>query len=126
MMKSPGAFPSAKQSDENPAGIVPSQKRSIAEPSAQDLHAAYVYGKTPQRWPGWRFTDTGTELVSPSGQRFTPQRLEGIAWRLEAEARRDAARARRKASKPGLRGMVTVVRLNAADWHRERFGSIAG
>ena len=66
----------------------------------------------------------GRELVSPDGVRLSPERVRGLAWRQEFEARRDAARSRR-AQKPG-RTLVTVIRVSNADWHRECFGSIVG
>ena len=75
-------------------------------------------------WSGWRMA--GRELVSPEGDRITPERLQGLLWRQAAEARRDAAQARNEARKAGHRGLVTVLRVAVADWHAERFGSSAG
>ncbi|MCD9030365.1 phage protein [Luteimonas sp. Y-2-2-4F] len=75
-------------------------------------------------WTGWRMA--GRDLVSPHGDRFSPERLEGLAWRMQAEARRDAARARNETRRAGQHGMVTVLRVRQCDWHAERFGNRAG
>lgn len=75
-------------------------------------------------WAGWKLT--GRDLVSPRGVRVSPQRMEGLIWRQEAEQRLQATRARNEAKKAGLRGMVTVLRMPLSDWHLERFGSRAG
>lgn len=58
---------------------------------------------------------------------MSPERLRGLAWRQDAEARRDQARAAREKRSTHLSGMmVTVLRIANDDWHRERFGTIAG
>lgn len=75
-------------------------------------------------WQGWRLR--GRELVSPDGDRITPERLKGIAWRMQAEARRDKARTQREAQKRAQEPVVTVVRLPLSDWQREHFGAVAG
>lgn len=76
------------------------------------------------QWQGWRLA--GRDLVAPDGQRIAPERLRGILWRQESEARLAAARAKREASE-GISGcLVTVLRIHNSDWHRERFGSLAG
>lgn len=75
----------------------------------------------PETWHGWRFAHD--RLICPEGRRISPERLQGLLWRQEAEARRDAARARKKR---GQQEVVTVLRIRQADWHRERFGTVAG
>lgn len=75
-------------------------------------------------WLGWRLA--GRDLVGPSGIRVSPERMKGLMWRHESELRRDNARARNAQRKAGQQAVVTVLRINQADWHRERFGSIAG
>lgn len=75
-------------------------------------------------WAGWKLA--GRDLVSPKGIRVSPQRMEGLIWRQEAEQRLQATRARNEARKTGFRGMVTVLRMPLSDWHAERFGSRAG
>jgi Phage protein. len=72
-------------------------------------------------WAGWRLA--GRELVSPDGVRMSAERVRGLAWRVEQEARIAAARAKRQS---GHRGMVTVLRVRNSDWHAERFGQRAG
>lgn len=68
----------------------------------------------PAPWQGWRFA--GRDLVAPDGSRFTSERLRGLAWRQEAEARRDAAQTRRNARKPQL---VRVIVIDLAEYrHR--------
>lgn len=70
-------------------------------------------------WSGWRLA--GRDLVSPDGLRLPPERVRGLAWRAEQEARLAAVRSR----KSGHRGLVTVVRIQNRDWHAERFGTRA-
>lgn len=48
-------------------------------------------------WAGWRLA--GRDLVAPDRQRISPERLRGLLWREESEARRDRARARKIAPK---------------------------
>lgn len=73
-------------------------------------------------WAGWKLA--GRDLVSPKGIRVSPQRMEGLIWRQEAEQRLQSARARNDAQK--LTKLVTVVRLNFRDWHADRYGTRAG
>lgn len=75
-------------------------------------------------WTGWRMA--GRDLVTPDGVRLTPERVRGLAWRQEAEARRDAARAKKRVRQEVRQEVVTVLRVRLDDWHRERFGSVAG
>jgi len=75
-------------------------------------------------WQGWRIR--GRCLVSPDGDRISPERLRGLAWRMEAEARRDQARAKRIAAERATGPVVTVLRLPLVDWQAERFGVAAG
>ena len=78
-------------------------------------------------WRGWRFTEGGQYLVTPDGQHLTERRVLGIAWRDDMELRLARHQSRRKAEKAVQRGRpVKVVIVDLADWHRERFGSIAG
>lgn len=55
----------------------------------------------------------------------TQERMGGIMWRLDAEARRDAARARNAKAKD-LQGCVKVVVVELAAWQARHFGSRAG
>lgn len=71
-------------------------------------------------WAGWRMDWSPPR----DGDRITPERLRGLLWRQAAEARRDAAKSRRE-QQVG-RKMVTVIRGANDDWHRERFGTVAG
>lgn len=45
-------------------------------------------------WAGWRMA--GRELVSPDGDRISPERMRGLLWRQAHEKRRDAAKSRRE------------------------------
>lgn len=85
-----------------------------------------IRADVPSQWAGWSFSACGRFLIGPNRQRITRERMEGILWRDEQELRRAGLKSRRKAEKAGHRGMVTVIRLPNADWHRERFGCIAG
>ena len=78
----------------------------------------------PAPWQGWRFA--GRDLVSPDGDRISPERLKGLAWRVSMEARRDSARQRNANRKASASGLVTVLRVRNSDWHAERFGCSAG
>ena len=74
-------------------------------------------------WLGWK--QRGRYLVSPDGQRINPERMCGIMWRMDAEARRDAARARNAKAKVS-QGCVKVVVMELADLQARHFGSRAG
>jgi len=80
----------------------------------------------PSQWAGWRFTPSGSSLVSPEGQHMTPHRLAGLLWRDAMELRRAGLRSRREAEKPARRGPVKVVIVDLADWHARNVGSRAG
>ncbi|WFC43776.1 DUF3653 domain-containing protein [Pseudoxanthomonas sp. SE1] len=80
----------------------------------------------PSQWTGWRFTASGSSLVSPDGQHMTPHRLAGLLWRDSMELRRAGLRSRREAEKPIRRGPVKVVIVDLADWHARNVGSRAG
>ncbi len=63
-------------------------------------------------WNGWRFA--GRFLVSPDGDRMTPERLRGLCWRDYLELRRAGFPSRRaaesvKALKAGFRERVVVL-----------------
>jgi hypothetical protein len=59
----------------------------------------------PEAWSGWRFTASGTQLVSPDGDRFTPERLRGLGWRQAQEARTAVHRAREQRVCEVVRGL---------------------
>ncbi|MEN4903347.1 DUF3653 domain-containing protein [Luteimonas sp. TWI1437] len=73
-------------------------------------------------WAGWRMA--GRELVSPEGQRFTTERLRGLAFRLEAEQRLERARLR-NASRKARQQVVKVVVVDLRDWRERHFGRSA-
>lgn len=75
-------------------------------------------------WYGYRLR--GHYLISPDGDRMTPERLRGLLWRDHLELRRAGFASRQKAENAGQQSMVTVVRIDQADWHRAAFGSGAG
>lgn len=77
----------------------------------------------PDHWRGWYFS--GPNLISPHGDRITPERLSGILWREAQQARLAKIRQRNAVRKIGS-NLVTIIRVRNDDWHRERFGSIAG
>lgn len=68
-------------------------------------------------WYGWRLR--GRHLVSPTGQRITRQRLEGLLWRDELELRRAGYASRRAAEanrqSPQYEQRVRVVIVPLAD-----------
>ncbi|HJR73606.1 MAG TPA: DUF3653 domain-containing protein [Luteimonas sp.] len=65
---------------------------------------------TPPEWRGFRFA--GRYLVTPDGDRMTPQRLRGLAWRDAMELRRAGFASRRRAEAgTGARVKVIVVDL---------------
>lgn len=63
-------------------------------------------------WERWRLA--GRDLVSPEGQRISPERLRGLLFREESEAR--LARLRAKRSQCGRSAVVPA---------RERFEGLA-
>lgn len=74
-------------------------------------------------WAGWRLA--GRDLVSPDGTRMSPERVRGLAWRQESEARRDAARTRNAARKSGQHEMVRVVVVRLSEWRADRLGQLS-
>lgn len=48
----------------------------------------------PTEWAGWRFSRG--QLVSPDGDRISPERLRGLLWRQAQEARAAARQARKQ------------------------------
>lgn len=90
----------------------------------KDALAIITVPAMPDEWSAWRFK--GNELISPDRDRITPERLKGLLWRDAQERRLADIRARNQAKTAGHRGQVTVIRMPCADWHRERFGTIAG
>lgn len=55
---------------------------------AAALYEWRIYGNGPLHgrwWSGWRIA--GRELVSPDGQRISPERLRGLLFRESSEAR---------------------------------------
>ena len=60
-------------------------------PCALERYDRIVYNRQhlPEPWAGWRFA--GRVLISPEGDRISPERLRGILW-TEAQTARTAAR----------------------------------
>lgn len=75
-------------------------------------------------WLGWK--QRGRWLVSPSGERISPERMKGILWRQQQEEHLSAARNRNSSRKAVRRQMVKVVVVDLQDWHAQRFGTRAG
>jgi len=67
-------------------------------------------------WAGWRMA--GRVLVSPDGDRITPERLRGLLWRHTLEQRRDEARSRRE--KRVTSGEVTTLRARNSELSRRK------
>lgn len=90
---------------------------------ADALYRRNVYNQQhlPAPWDGWRMA--GRDLITPDGVRLSPERVRGLAWRQEAETRLASIKARKR---PVRQEVVTVIRIVNDDWHRERFGTVAG
>lgn len=77
---------------------------------------------------GWSVR--GNYLVSPDGDRMTPERIAGLAWRDQMELRVAGFASRRKAEagiqKAGQRQMVKVVVVDLGDFRDRHFGRSAG
>lgn len=67
----------------------------------------------PESWAGWRFS--GRLLVSPDGDRITPERLRGLLWRDAQEQRAAAVRAREKRFGIVVRGLTRNVARERID-----------
>ncbi|MEL1264405.1 DUF3653 domain-containing protein [Pseudoxanthomonas putridarboris] len=76
------------------------------------------------------FYVAGNYLVSPDGQRMTPERLRGLLWRDELELRRAGYASRRRAENGTqarqYQAKVKVIIVDLADWHSRNVGSLAG
>ena len=87
---------------------------------ATALHHWIAEGTGPLRghWHGWRIA--GRCLVAPDGTRLPRERVLGLAWRQDAEARLAAARARQRTvdEQP-----VRVVVVTLAEFRAHRFGA---
>ena len=75
-------------------------------------------------WTGWHLA--GKDLVSPDGERISPERMKGLLWRIQAETRVAKARNRRQAQKQVSRMPVRVIVVDNHDWHARHFGTHAG
>lgn len=69
-------------------------------------------------WRGWKLR--GNYLISPCGDRMTPGRVAGLAWRDSLELRRAGFASRRKAE-AGKRGQqygpkIKVVIIELAEY----------
>lgn len=100
------------------------QELPSPEQMAKAIYDLMVRNHTPLygRWSGWRLA--GTVLVDPSGTRFTPERLRGLAWHQDASTRLNNAAARNARRKTSQHVRVVVVDL--ADWQERHFGRRAG
>ena len=77
---------------------------------------------------GWSVR--GNYLVSPDGDRMTPERIAGLAWRDQMELRVAGFASRRQAEagqrRAGQRQMVKVVVVDLGDFRDRHFGRSAG
>jgi hypothetical protein len=84
-------------------------------PGAQQALAfmfdAKVHGRIDLNghWQGYRLRNR--ELISPGGERITPERLEGLLWRDAMELRLAGYASRREAERPKQLVRVVVVDL---------------
>jgi hypothetical protein len=69
------------------------------------------------QWYGWKLR--GRHLVTPAGDRLTPERLAGLVWRDAAELRLAGFTSRRKAEAAKRSPKVRVVVVDLQDY-RER------
>lgn len=82
---------------------------------ARALHERVIYNIMPLYgpWAGWRLA--GAVLVSPDGDRISPERLRGILWREQLRLRVPIAK------RPGRDSIVPLPKLPA----REPFAGYA-
>ncbi len=93
----------------------------IRNPDAPRIITVQV--DVPEPWVGWHFSPSGQHFISPDRQKITRQRLEGLIWRDAMELRRAGFASRRQAERHNKPGLVKVVQLRTADWHRDTFGT---
>lgn len=100
--------------------------RTKPNPCALAHYARVVDGHTDLTadWLGWK--QRGRWLVSPAGDRISPERMKGVLWRLQQEERLTAARNRNASRKAVRQQLVKVVVVDLAYWRAQRFGSRAG
>lgn len=97
------------------------------EEMAARIYDLMVRNHTPLYgpWSGWRMA--GRELVAPDKTRFTPERLRGLAWRMEASERLNSAIAKNERKKAVRQGsVVKVVIVDLATWQAKQLGRFAG
>jgi len=73
-------------------------------------------------WQGWRLR--GRHLVTPGGERLTPERVAGLAWRDAMELRRAGYASRRAAERAAHGPTIRVVVVDLHEY-RERGVSAA-
>lgn len=102
------------------------EDRTKPNPCALAHYARVVNGHNDLTadWLGWK--QRGHWLVSPAGDRISPERMKGVLWRLQQEERLTAARNRNASRKAVRQQLVKVVVVDLADWQAQRFGSRAG
>jgi hypothetical protein len=115
--------PNAHAVDLRPPCWVDGQKQN---PCAVAHYDHVVNGHVDLRadWLGWK--QRGKWLVSPQGDRISPERMKGILWRLQAEDRLAIAKARNAQGKAVRHQPVKVVVIDLADWHTRNVGTMAG
>lgn len=74
-------------------------------------------------WAGWK--QRGRYLISPCGDRISPERMKGVLWRIDQETRLTAVRNRNASRKSNRRQWVSVVVAELTDWHARYLGSRA-
>lgn len=86
------------------------------------VHNLRTYGKADLGgpWAGWRLA--GRDLVTPDGLRIPPERVRGLAWRQDSEARLERARAANEARRNDGQ-MVRVVVVTLAEFRAMRTGA---
>ncbi|WP_082331135.1 DUF3653 domain-containing protein [Xanthomonas phaseoli] len=105
------------------SGSVRSSETKVPHERKHRRMCEYLSG----RFAGWRVA--GNYLVSPDGDRMTPERLKGLVWRDQMELRLAGFATRRKAEAAKKRfrqQTVKVVVVNLSSWRDRHFGTMAG
>lgn len=93
----------------------------------QEAPSVFEVENYHHQWKGYRWSDTGRFLITPEGDRITPERLRGLLWRDHMELKLSGLQSRNQVEKNKVRNQkVKVLVVNLGDFRDKHFGRAAG